>query len=440
MSFHMHKSYRDFLKSISILASWCVAISVALVSQAEHDAESSLVPVDDVTEYGTNAEKLEGITTALQSFVDEEKLAGIHTIISRDGKIVYESTLGTRGAIDKEPLKADDLFRIYSMTKPITAVALMQLYEKGAFELDDPITKFIPEFDSLTVWQEEGDPMPLDEPFTMRQLLTHTAGFTYTFTPHPVDQMYRDQGVLSSTDLEEMIDKLTDIPLRFTPGQRWHYSVAVDVTGLVVERISKQPFDEYLDDHIFSPLGMHDTFFGVPEDKWGRFLPNHSWNRQTSKLLQQPAAMAEGYREANTTFFSGGGGLVSTAMDYLRFCEAVRQGGTLDGVKILNPETVELMIDNHIPQSLAVNTAGESPTEQRSAGLTIRGFGLGFGIDLAEDDPDTTTRYYWGGAAGTVFWIDPINNMSVVSLIQLMGSPHNLGGVLGNSIETAWAE
>lgn len=436
----MHKSYKDYLKSIALFVSWCIAISLALVSQAEHEAESSLVPVDDVTEYGTSADKLEGITTALQSLVDEEKLAGIHTIISRDGKIVYESTLGTRGAIDKQPLKADDLFRIYSMTKPITAVALMQLYEKGAFELDDPITKFIPEFDSLTVWQEEGDPVPLDQPFTMRQLLTHTAGFTYTFTPHPVDQMYRDQGVLSSTDLEEMIDKLTNIPLRFMPGQRWHYSVAVDVTGLVVERISKQPFDEYLEEHIFSPLGMHDTFFGVPEDKWDRFLPNHSWNRQTSKLLQQPAAMAEGYREANTTFFSGGGGLVSTAMDYLRFCEAVRQGGTLDGVKILNPETVELMIDNHIPESLAVNTAGERPTEQRSAGLTIRGFGLGFGIDLAEEDPDTTTRYYWGGAAGTVFWIDPINNMSVVSLIQLMGSPHNLGGVLGNSIETAWAE
>ena len=436
----MHKSYKDLLKSIALFVSWCIAISLALASQAEHEAESSLVPVDDVTEYGTSADKLEGITTALQSLVDEEKLAGIHTIISRDGKIVYESTLGTRGAIDKQPLKADDLFRIYSMTKPITAVALMQLYEKGAFELDDPITKFIPEFDSLTVWQAEGDPVPLDQPFTMRQLLTHTAGFTYTFTPHPVDQMYRDQGVLSSTDLEEMIDKLTNIPLRFMPGQRWHYSVAVDVTGLVVERISKQPFDEYLEEHIFSPLGMHDTFFGVPEDKWDRFLPNHSWNRQTSKLLQQPAAMAEGYREANTTFFSGGGGLVSTAMDYLRFCEAVRQGGTLDGVKILNPETVELMIDNHIPESLAVNTAGERPTEQRSAGLTIRGFGLGFGIDLAEEDPDTTTRYYWGGAAGTVFWIDPINNMSVVSLIQLMGSPHNLGGVLGNSIETAWAE
>ena len=439
MSLSMHKSYKDYLKTTTILVSWCVATSCVLVSQ-QPEAESSLVPVDDVTEYGTTAEKLDGITTALQSFVDEEKLAGIHTIISRDGKIVYESTLGTRGAIDKQPLQTDDLFRIYSMTKPITAVALMQLYEKGAFELDDPITKFIPEFDSLTVWQQEGDPIPLDEPFTMRQLLTHTAGFTYTFTPHPVDQMYRDQQVLGSTDLEEMIDKLVAIPLRFTPGQRWHYSVAVDVTGLVVERISKQPFDEYLDEHIFSPLGMHDTFFGVPVDKWDRFLPNHSWNRQTSKLLQQPAAMAEGYREANTTFFSGGGGLVSTAMDYLRFCEAVRQGGTLDGVKILNPETVELMIDNHIPQSLAVNTAGERPTEQRSAGLTIRGFGLGFGIDLAEDDPDTTTRYYWGGAAGTVFWIDPVNNMSVVSLIQLMGSPHNLGGVLGDSIQTAWSE
>ena len=435
----MHKSYNVFLKTTTILVSCFIATSCVLVSQ-QHEAESSLIAVEDVTEYGTTAEKLDGITTSLQSFVDEGKLAGIHTIISRDGKIVYESTLGTRGAIDKQPLKADDLFRIYSMTKPITAVALMQLYEKGAFELDDPITKFIPEFDSLTVWQQDGDPIPLDQPFTMRQLLTHTAGFTYTFTPHPVDQMYRDQGVLSSTDLEEMIDKLTAIPLRFTPGQRWHYSIAVDVTGLVVERISKQPFDEYLDEHIFSPLGMHDTFFGVPEDKWDRFLPNHSWNRQTSKLLQQPAAMAEGYRETNTTFFSGGGGLVSTAMDYLRFCEAVRQGGTLDGVKILNPETVELMIDNHIPQSLAVNTAGERPTEQRSAGLTIRGFGLGFGIDLAEDDPDTTTRYYWGGAAGTVFWIDPINNMSVVSLIQLMGSPHNLGGVLGESIQTAWAE
>lgn len=443
----MHKSKDVLFKTTAILVTCFLANSCAIGFLPLHEGDTTFAPfsdelaqVSDVTDYGTTPEKLAGITTALQSFVDDEKLAGIQTMIAKDGKIVYESTLGTRGANETEALKADDLFRIYSMTKPITAVALMQLYEKGAFELDDPITKFIPEFKDLTVWQDGGDPVPLDKPFTMRQLLTHTAGFSYVFTRHPVDEMYRNQQVLGSQDLEEMIDKLTDIPLRFAPGQRWVYSVAVDVTGLVVERISKQSFDEYLDEHIFTPLGMDDTFFGVPDEKWERFLPNHSWNRQTNKLLQQPAAFSEEYRAENVSFFSGGGGLVSTAIDYLRFCEAVRQGGTLEGVTILKAETVDLMIDNHIPQSLSVDTAGESPTEQRSAGLSVRGFGLGFGIDLAEDDPETTTRYYWGGAAGTIFWIDPINNMSVVSLIQIMGSPHDLGGALRESIRTAWAE
>ena len=421
----------------SMITLWMVAVLSVVLTVPLHGGETSLSRVSDVAEFGTSAEKLAEITSALQALIDDEKLAGIETMIAKDGKIVYESTLGTRGAMDDRALKSDDLFRIYSMTKPIAATALMQLYEKDAFELDDPITKFIPEFEELTVWQEEGEPVPLEEPFTMRQLLSHTAGFSYTFTPHEVDEMYRQQGVLRSENLEDMITKLVDIPLRYKPGERWHYSIAVDVTGAVVERISGKSFDKYLQEHIFDPLNMTDTFFGVPESKWERFLPNHSWNRQINKLLQQPSQMAEGYKASNVTFFSGGGGLVSTAIDYLRYCEAMRQGGELDGARILQPETVALMIENHLPESLNVDTAGESPT-QRSAGLSIRGFGLGFGIDLDENDPNSITRYYWGGAAGTIFWIDPINDMSVVSLIQLMGSPHDLGGTVRRGVTQAW--
>ncbi|MCY4656657.1 MAG: serine hydrolase [Gammaproteobacteria bacterium] len=417
----------------AIVAVLCISSSLSI-----HAGEISLHAVDDLSEFGTSEEKLGAITEGLMELVESKKLAGIETLIAKDGKIVYESTLGVKGVEDSRPLESDDLFRIYSMTKPIAATALMQLYEKGKFELDDPITKFIPEFENLTVWQEEGEPVPASSVFTMRQLLSHTAGFTYTFTPHPIDQMYREQGVLSATNLEEMITKLSNIPLRFQPGERWHYSVAVDVTGSVVERISGQTLDVYLQEHIFGPLGMVDTFFGVPADKFDRFLPNHFWNRETQMLMQTPPQSFESFKEENVTFFSGGGGLVSTAMDYMRFCEAMRQGGSLEGARILQPGTVALMIENHLPASLTVDAAGESPGVQRSAGLSVRGFGLGFGINLDADDPSVVTSYFWGGAAGTVFWIDPVNNMSVVSLIQLMGSPHDLRGALLKGIASAW--
>ena len=395
---------------------------------------------------GLSAEGLEGLTEIAQGYVDRKQLAGVHTLVARDGLIVYNKPIGKRGQNLDEPLAEDDLYRIYSMSKPITAVAAMQLYEKGLFALDDPVSKFIPEFKDLKVWQAEGEPVEPARPMTMRHLLTHTAGFAYVFERHPVVGLYAQRQVLGSTDLEEMITKLADIPLRLHPGERWYYSVAVDVTGAVVERLSGKTFDKYLHEHLFVPLQMPDTFFSVPSDKLDRLLPNHNWRRQTEMNQQQPLAWNE--RLKDVTFFSGGGGLVSTGMDYLRFAEMLRRGGTLDGAKVLDPETIDLMVQNHLPDILmeAGESAGsgEDPAGQRlGARRRAFGFGLGFGIGIEElenGEMSTHGPYSWGGAAGTIFWVDPATDLVVVTLIQQMGSPWPLRRDIGAAVAGAFTE
>jgi CubicO group peptidase (beta-lactamase class C family) len=251
----------------------------------------------------------------------------------------------------------------------------------------------------------------------MQQLLSHTAGFSYSFSASdPVDKRYRDEKLLSSKDLDEFIKKLAGIPLRHEPGTRWHYSVAVDVTGAVIERISGQRFDRFLKERIFAPLKMEDTFFDVPESKLSRFGTNHRWNAEQRKLEVLPPSDYPIYR--NTTFFSGGGGLVSTAMDYMRFAEMLRNGGEFEGVRILSPKTIQLMTMDHLPAAVKPGTSSEA-----SRGS---GFGLGFGV--ITDVPKTGVvgsvgEYSWSGAAGTTFWVDPREEIVVVAMVQLMQSP-----------------
>ena len=377
---------------------------------------------------GFSADRLARITEITQSYVDEGKLAGVITMVARRGRIVHFEAVGNKGVDDKRPLAKDDLFRIYSMTKPITAVAAMQLYEQGGFHLSDPVSKYVPELKGLQVLNDDGGLEPVEREMTMQQLLTHTTGLSYGFDPQndPVDKAYVGATLWASKDLDDFAARLAELPLKFHPGDKWHYSVAVDVTGLVVQRISGQSFDEYLAEHIFTPLQMVDTSFSVPEDKMDRFLPNHFVNPETGALTTIPAGPGGAMSDyQNVTLFSGGGGLVSTTMDYMRFAEAMRNGGELDGQRILSPKTVSYMAQNHLPASISSGGNGEQPT----LGSPLRGFGFGLGFGLVTDPAaggvmGSAGEFNWGGAAGTVFWIDPVEEITVVGMIQLMGSPY----------------
>ncbi len=401
-----------------------IALSFTTVAMAKP------LPSVKAERQGFSTERLQRITEVTQEYVDEGKLAGVITMVARNGKIVHFEAVGQRGAEDSTPLQKDDLFRIYSMTKPITAAAAMQLYEQGKFALSDPVSKFVPELKNLKVLNADGEQVPAAREMNMRQLLTHTAGLSYGFNPKgdPVDQYYVDAKLWAAKDLDDFAVKLAQIPLKFNPGDQWHYSVAVDVTGLVVQRISGQPFDEYLEEHIFTPLGMEDTFFEVPEDKLDRFLPNHYIDPKTRGLAQIPEGGTDAMQDyKKVTLFSGGGGLVSSTMDYMKFAEAMRNGGELNGVRILSPKTVNYMRQNHLPASIVAGGNGEQPTLGSTTNGAGFGFGLGFGLvtdAVAAGVMGSNGEFNWGGAAGTVFWIDPVEDVVVVGMIQLMGSPY----------------
>lgn len=391
---------------------------------------AQLAQVDPQQE-GVSAERLERISEVSKSYIADEKVAGIATMVSRNGKIIYAKAFGERGVDDSKTLKIDDLFRIYSMTKPIVAVAAMQLYEKGMFHLSDPISKFLPELAELSVMDEEGNLTPNKEPISMQQLLTHTAGFSYGFSNSKVDQEYNKAELWTSKDSDDFIKRVAALPLHYKPGERWHYSIAVDLTGVIVERLSGMGLDEYLQTHIFEPLGMVDTFFEVPKKKMSRFLPNHYYD-YGEKSLKTVQETKEKYNAMSNyedvSMFSGGGGLVSTAMDYMLFMEALQNGGSLNGNRILGPKTLQYMIRNHLSGSIEQKGgAGENPLDEASN----NGFGFGLGFGLVTNSVNNSIigsegEYNWGGAAGTVFWIDPVENISVVSMIQLMSSPWKL--------------
>lgn len=375
---------------------------------------------------GMSSERLERLSALNQKYVDEGKLAGVVTMIARHGKIVHVSAAGTYGVDNEKPLTEDTLFRIYSMSKPITAVALMTLYEEGAFQLSDPVSKFLPQFEKMKVWKKDHYE-DAENQITMHQLLTHTSGLTYGFHRNtPVDQRYQDDKLLGAKDLNEFIDKLTKIPLLFEPGERWHYSVAADVLGAVAEKISGQSYDAFLKQQIFDPLDMDDTFFSVPEEKLERFPANHWWNAKESKLVAMEKESPINQSFTDTTLFSGGAGLVSTIGDYMKFTEMLRSGGSLNGARILSPKTIQYMTQNHLAATVQATGSGESPTINLQSVWKGVGFGLGFGIvtDPAQSGVIASPGVYsWGGAAGTIFWIDPEEDLVAIGMMQLMGSP-----------------
>ncbi len=365
---------------------------------------------------GMSSDRLERLDSAMQGLVDDGLLAGITTMISRQGKIAHFGTFGHQNIEDGVEMSEDTIFRIYSMTKPITGVALMILYEEGKFRLSDPVHRYIPEFEGLVVAKEDGpngQPItePADHPMTIRELMAHTAGLSYgIFSQSQVDALYNEANVLdNNSTLKDMIDKLSKIPLRQQPGSMWHYSVAVDVQGYLVEVLSGQKFDEFLNERVFGPLGMNDTAFHVAADKADRFSQVYTHDADGNLMAQEGFGGRRDYLDP-PNFLSGGGGLVSTTMDYMRFSQMLLNGGELDGVRILAPSTVKLMHLNHLPRELKEMSPGT-------------GFGLDFAVvlDSVAADGISKGEYYWGGAAGTWFWIDPREDLVFVGMIQHFG-------------------
>ena len=408
---------------------------------------------------GFSVERLQRITEHMDGRVAGGVMVGGQGMIARNGRIVYNETYGQSDREQGLPMKEDAIYRIYSMTKPITGVALMMLYEEGRFHLNDPVALYIPELADLKVALstnseegtvadgttntgiDSGDESPGDESLmgktreplrqpTIRDLLRHTAGFTYgIFGDSEVDRLYREAKLFEAKDLEEFVAILGQLPLLYEPGSRWHYSISVDVQGRLVEVLSGMSFGEFLQQRIFGPLGMRDTSFILPAEKLDRltqiYAPKDTrigfdgvWQRSASRELEvADSRVTEGFLEGGA-FESGGGGLLSTTDDYMRFCLMMLNGGQLDGVRLLSPKSVQLMTRNH---------TGSLPTSFGRPGV---GFGLGFAVamDTGEvGEVGSDGEYNWGGAAGTRFWIDPAENLVGIFMVQSIPHQTTLG-------------
>ncbi len=354
---------------------------------------------------GMSSEVLARIGPTMQGFIDADRTAGIMTMVARDGEIVHWDAHGWR-VLDEDPLEPDDIFRIYSMTKPVTSVAAMMLVEDGLLSLDDELAGVLPEFAGVGV-HEGGATRPPDRPILIRDLLTHTSGLTYgIFGDTPVDSMYNralygnPEG--ARRNLQQRVEIIASLPLVDDPGDRWIYSMSTDVLGRVVEVASGQPLDDFFRERIFEPLGMDDTGFHVPAGKHDRFTRMYRLSRQGLQAAGSPES--DPYTRP-ATWFSGGGGLTSTASDYLRFAQMLLGGGELDGVRLLQPETVSEMTRNHLPGDLVPILPG----------LGDMGFGLGFAVPSGQEDG----AYWWSGVANTYFWIDPAEEIIAFAWTQL---------------------
>jgi len=376
---------------------------------------------------GLSSERLARVNAWAQRLIDDGKLAGITTMVARHGMLAHFNMCGMADIKRETRMAPDTIFRFYSMTKPLTSTAIMMLYEEGRFQLDDPITRFLPCFKNMRVavggMRGKLETVPAERDITFRDLLSHTSGLTYGFMEAtPVDAQYRERGVdfqTSDKTLAEVVEIAADVPLIAQPGAEWNYSIATDVLGHLVAVISGKPFDQFLRERVTGPLGMVDTEFHVPADKISRFAANYTSTPDGRlMLIDDPEKSIFGKQRK---ICSGGGGLVSTATDYMRFCRMMLNKGELDGIRLLGRKTVELMTSNHLRGDMA--EMGQ-PRFSESSYYGI-GFGLGFSIML---DPakaqilGTPGEYAWGGAASTAFWIDPAEDMAVIMLTQLMPS------------------
>lgn len=405
----------------------------ATVAAKPSDAQAwPAAAVADPTTLGFTTEGLAALDARLQKSVADGDVAGMVYILGKGGDIAAFNAFGIQSGDPKTgtPMTKDSMFRIYSMTKPITGVAMMQLYEKGLWQMDDPVSKHVPELAGLKVlsWKDGKVEMKGGKPVlvaasaepTMRQLMSHTAGFAYGLSgDDPANNAFRDTAVLASANLEEMIAKIKDIPLIYDPGSRWYYSVAVDIQGYIVQKLSGQKLGEYMKANIFTPLGMNDTSFYVTEANVPRFADVYRWDKDAKALLKnEERPDRPRFTDANR-MESGGGGLVSTTHDYARFTQMFLNRGALGGNTVLKPETVAMMSENHIGE-LGIYSDGTTANPGRPG----QKFGLDFAVYVdpaAGNNPFGAGTYYWGGAAGTWFWIDPANDLFFVGMIQSMG-------------------
>ena len=416
----MTRSLRAFVVAFSLVASV---------------ASAQPLPTATPESVGMSTTRLGRMHAGMQSLVDTHLVGGIVTLVARDGKMVDLQTFGFQDADAKTPMKTDSIFRIASMSKPITSVAVMMLFEEGKLALTDPVSRFIPAFRDMKVLTRgpagtEPTLQPARRQITVRDLLTHRSGLTYGFLDGAqVGKAYRDGGVndgltVVEVPLEEGIDRLAKAPLVSQPGAEWHYSLSTDVLGRVVEVASGTAFDRYLEERVFKPLHMTDTSFSVPDAKWSRFVTVYTGDGQGGiRAMKDPESFGNTYMSPMTSYktgklyFSGGAGLASTAQDYSRFAQMLLNGGALDGVRLLGPKTVQLMTVSH---TLDLNLAN---TIVLGAGAE---WGLGFKItsDLgASQLPGSVGMYGWSGIYGTFFWVDPKEKLIGVMMVQRYPGP-----------------
>ncbi len=367
---------------------------------------------------GFSSDRLNRIDTVLQRYIDQQQLAGVVTMIARQGQIVHHKSFGWQDVSSQTPMALDSIFRIFSMTKPIVCAALLLLLDEGLFQLSDPISKFIPEFGQTKVMLVDKLLVEPEQPITIRQLLTHTAGLGYGFTDiSPVEEMCRQANLEEpGINLQEMISRLAKIPLLYQPGQGWHYSYAIDVIGRVIEVLAGLSLAQFLEQRVFQPLGMVDTAFWVPVDKNERFAKLYELNNKT-EIEPLPDDFTHNYRPEAATLFAGGSGLVSTATDYLQFAQLMLNNGELNDQRLLGRKTVELMTTNHLPPHLMpINYNGV-------INQTVPGFGMGLGVRVMTNPGLTGVMgsmgsYGWGGWANTVLWIDPQEELIEIFMTQ----------------------
>ena len=373
---------------------------------ARYEGLPRAVPED----VGMSTSRLERIAPVMQRWVDAGKIPCALTMIAREGRLVHFEKFGTQDVASAKPVGFDTIFRIYSMTKPITSIAVMMLYEEGHFQLGTPVSELIPAFKDMQVYTEGGaDIVDAENEMTVKHLLTHTSGLIYGGEgEHPIHQRYRDANYYRG-DLAYMAQELGKIPLLHNPGAAWNYGMSTDVLGYLVEVVSGVPFEEFLKTRIFNPLSMNDTAFSVPEEKADRYATLYEPAENDGIQVIENAPVSSG---PLSFFHSGGAGLQSTAADYLRFCQMLLNDGELDGVRLLGRKTVELIRMNHISDDW-------QPLERTGCG-----FGLGFAVvtDVAETQgPGSLGTYSWGGLASTTFWIDPVEEVIGILMTQLIG-------------------
>ena len=380
----------------------------------------NIVPPESV---GFSSKRLTRVNERMQSYIDDGKLAGALTMLARRNEVFHLQTYGVQAIESCVPVERDTIFRLYSMTKPITSVAVMMLYEEGHFSLDDPVGKFIPDFANMQVFDGMGETgmrlVGQDRPITIRHLLMHTSGLSYGLhRDTPIDAMYHEARIADAdSTLKEVMERLAKIPLVNQPGARWRYSMSSTVLGYLVEVISGQPFDEFLHNRLFTPLAMDDTSFFVPEGKLHRLATAYVPSRGGG-ITPHEGSVTTRHKKPHS-MKSGGAGLVSTAPDYLRFCQMMLNGGALDDKRLLSPKTVQMMVSDHLTDDFKPYIV-----EDRMAAYTNGcGFGLGFSVvnDIAQHGiPGSNGMYSWFGAASCYFWIDPAEELIAILMTQFM--------------------